>query len=101
MRLTPEQHAAFDREGFLIFPNLLSAEEVETLRAELARVSRIPDMRIMREKISNEPRIIYGLPDVGGPTYSPAYHALSRDPRIAQPVVDLLAEDVTLFHIKC
>ncbi len=101
MKLTPEQHAAFDRDGFLIFPNLLSPAEVETLRAELARVSQIPDQRIMREKISNEPRIIYGLPDEDGPTFSPAYHALSRDPRIAQPIVDLLGEDVSLFHIKC
>jgi ectoine hydroxylase len=101
VKLTSEQIAAFDRDGYLIFPSLLSADEVATLRSELARVSQIPDQRIMREKISNEPRIIYGMPDVGGPTYSPAYRALSRDPRVVQPIVDLLGEAVTLYHIKC
>jgi len=101
MKLTPQQRAAFDRDGFLVLPNLLAVEEVATLKRELARVAAVPDERIMREKDSNEPRIIYGLPDVGGPTFSPAYHALARDPRILQPILDLSGEGVSLFHIKC
>jgi len=101
MKLTSQQREQFDRDGFLLFPGLLSPAEVATLKSELARVSAIPDMRIMRERGSDEPRIIYGLPDPEGPTFSPAYHALARDPRILQPILDLSGEDVSLFHIKC
>jgi ectoine hydroxylase len=101
MKLTAEQIETFERDGFLVFPNLLSANEVAMLHGELARVSTVVDERIMREKGSDAPRIIYGLPDVGGPTFSQAYYDLARDARILQPVVDLLREDVHLYHIKC
>jgi ectoine hydroxylase len=101
MKLTAEQLETFARDGFLVFPNLLSAGEVATLRGELARVSTVVDERIMREKGSDAPRIIYGLPDIGGPTFSPAYYDLARDGRILQPVIDILNEDVSLYHIKC
>jgi ectoine hydroxylase len=101
MKLTAEQIEAFERDGFLVFPNLLSPDEVATLRGELARVSTVVDERIMREKGSDAPRIIYGLPDIGGPTFSQAYYDLARDGRILQPVIDILNEDVSLYHIKC
>ncbi|MFI4985880.1 MAG: phytanoyl-CoA dioxygenase family protein [Alphaproteobacteria bacterium] len=101
MKLTAQQIETFDRDGFLVFPDLLSADEVALLKSELARVSAVPDERIIREKGSDAPRIIYGLPDVDGPTGSRAYYELARNERILQPVIDLLQEDVYLYHIKC
>ena len=38
MELTPEQVKQFDRDGFLLFPNLFSGEEVDILRQETDRV---------------------------------------------------------------
>ena len=85
MKLTAPQIDAFDRDGFLIFPDLIAPEEVALLKRELARVSAVPDERIIREKDSSTPRVIYGLPDLEGPTGSPAYHQLARDARILEP----------------
>jgi ectoine hydroxylase len=101
MKLSKDQIHRFERDGFLVLPNLLSADEVALLRAELARVSQVVDVRNMREGDGETSRIVYGLPDVGGPTFSQAYYNLARDRRILQPIIDLLAEDVSLFHIKC
>jgi L-proline 4-hydroxylase len=101
VNLTKEQLGRFERDGFLVLPNLLSADEVALLRAELARVSQVVDVRNMREGDGETPHIVYGLPDVGGPTFSSAYYNLARDGRILQPVIDMLEEDVSLFHIKC
>jgi ectoine hydroxylase len=101
MRLTAKQADAFERDGYLILSGLLPMAEIATLRGELARVSDLVDERIMREKDSDAPRIIYGLPDVGGPTFSRAYHDLARDGRVLGPVTQILGEDVSLYHIKC
>jgi ectoine hydroxylase len=101
MNLTKDQIDSFERDGFLVLSNLLSAGEVELLRAELARVSQVVDVRNMREGDGETPRIVYGLPDVDGPTFSQAYYNLARDHRVLQPVMDVLQEDVSLFHIKC
>src|SRR5271168_2266760 len=95
MKLTKEQIDRFNRDGFLVLPSLLSAAEVELLRAELARVSKIVDVRNMREGNGETPRIVYGLPDVDGPTFSQAYWNLARDHRVLQPVMDILEEDVS------
>ena len=101
MKLTAEQIETFDRDGYLVLPNLLDADEVALLRAELARVSHVVDERIMREKDGDAPRIIYGLPDIGGPTFSQAYYDLARNARVLGSITDVLKEDVSLFHIKC
>ena len=37
MELTPEQVTQFDRDGYLLFPNLFSEEEVDILRHETDR----------------------------------------------------------------
>ena len=33
MKLTPEQFAQFDRDGYLFFPGLFTPEETQTLNA--------------------------------------------------------------------
>ena len=37
MKLTPEQHAQFDRDGYLFFPALFSRAETTTLTAAVCR----------------------------------------------------------------
>src|SRR4051812_2503639 len=84
MELSAEQIAAYDRDGFLVFPNLLGTDEVALLKEELARVGHIQDERVVRERTGG-PRIVYGLHEKEGPTSSRAYEALVRSPRILQP----------------
>ncbi len=100
MKLTADQLEEFARDGFLVFPDLLSADEVALLKRELARVSDIRDERVVRERTGG-PRILYGLHEENGPTASAAYRALVRSPRIVGPVRDILGEDVYVYHTKC
>jgi len=99
MQLSAEQLAAYDRDGFLVIPNLLGPDEVALLKAELARVGDIHDERIVRERTGG-PRIVYGLHEKDGPTASRAYEALVRSPRILQPAKDMLRDDVYVYHTK-
>jgi ectoine hydroxylase len=99
MKLSAEQLAQYDRDGFLVFPDLIAADEVAVLKQELARVGDIPDERVVRER-SGGPRIVYGMHEKNGPTASSAYAALVSSSRILQPVRDILGEDVYIFHTK-
>lgn len=99
MKLTSEQLQAYDRDGFLVFPNLISPEEVALLKSELARVGDIKDERVVRERTGG-PRIVYGMHEKIGPTASPAYEALVRSPRILTPTRDLIGDDVYVYHTK-
>ena len=49
MDLTPEQRARLERDGFLIFPNLFSRQEIAVLRREVARLSDIASEAVVRE----------------------------------------------------
>ena len=49
MELPPEQVKQFDRDGFLLFPNLFSEDEVGILRQEIDRVSQIRSEMVVRE----------------------------------------------------
>ena len=39
MRMSAAQLEQYQRDGFIIFPNLFSRAEIDTLRAETARLS--------------------------------------------------------------
>lgn len=100
MHLTPEQLKAYDRDGFLIFPDLVSQEEVALVREGLAKACEAHDDRVIREKGSGAPRMAYGLHECDGPTGSPAIEALARSGRLLQTARDLLRDEVYLFHTK-
>ena len=100
MNLNRQQLETFERDGFLVFPDMLGGDEVALLKNELARVGDIHDERVLRER-DGGPRIIYGMHEQDGPTASHAYNALVRSPRILQPIQDILGEDAYVFHTKC
>ena len=50
MKLTPEQHAEFDREGFLFFPGLFTPEETQTLVQEVPHLYNRREAFNVREK---------------------------------------------------
>ena len=47
MKLAPEQHAAFDRDGYLFFPALFSAAEMQPMLAAVPELysRREPDRK--------------------------------------------------------
>ena len=49
MELTAAQRSQFERDGFLIFPNLFSSAEVAVMRQEVARLCDIHAPEVVRE----------------------------------------------------
>ena len=48
MRLTPEQLDRYERDGFLLLPDLLSAEEVAILRSEVKRLKSVERPQVIQ-----------------------------------------------------
>ncbi len=100
MHLTPEQQAQYERDGYVIFPDLLSREEVEILRAENRRLCAIEDEHVVREH-TGAARTVFRVHDDKSPTASAAYFGLARLPRLMAPAVDVLGDDdVYVYHSK-
>lgn len=101
MNLTEAQLDAYDRDGFLVVPNLVPREEVELVKQGLARACTVTDDRVIREKNSRDVRMIYGLHDMEGPTGAQAIADLTRSPRLLQSAMDVLGDEAYIFHTKC
>ena len=100
MQLHPQQLEDFERDGFLIFPGLLTPEEVSILRGETDRLAGIEADYIKRER-SGALRTIFRVHEDEGPTRSAAFRALSRTPRLLGTATQLLRdEDLYIFHTK-
>ncbi len=46
MKLTAEQFAQYDRDGFLLFPDLISNSELDVLCGEVERLKRIDSLAL-------------------------------------------------------
>jgi ectoine hydroxylase len=97
MRWSDEQVRQFREQGFLCCPGLLSAE-VEKLKAPLpallAGKEEEDHMHRERER-SGAIRQVYLAH-----RYCESYRSLIRDPRLLDPVKQLLAGEVYIFHSK-
>ncbi|MCA8927516.1 MAG: phytanoyl-CoA dioxygenase family protein [Alphaproteobacteria bacterium] len=102
MQLTSEQSAAYDRDGFLLLPNLLDAGEVALLRAEIERVARIKAEEVKRESDDGPPKIMLGLHQPDRAVSSEAMAALVRLPRTLGVARQVLKDEALyLHHTKC
>lgn len=102
MTLTAEQVAAYDRDGYLIIPGLLSASEVGAMKADLARIQQIDTDHLVRERTGGVAKTIYRVHEADGPTTSPVFHAAARTPRLLEPAQALLRDpDLYIYHSKC
>lgn len=100
MELTPRQLEQFDRDGFLVFPNLFSPSEVAVLRQEVGRLSRVDSEEVVREHTGGV-RSIFRVHESDGATRSPAFRALVRTPRVLRPVQQVLRDDeIYVYHTK-
>ena len=66
MELSPEQVTQFNRDGFLLFPNLFNEEEVDVLRRETDRVSKINSEMVVREGEEEAVKIMFRLHEEDG-----------------------------------
>jgi ectoine hydroxylase len=99
MNLSALQLEQFHRDGYLVFPELFSRKEVDVLRAETARLSRIEAETVIREKTGGV-RSIFRVHEDDGATRSPAFRALVHTPRVLQPTMQALGGDVYVYHTK-
>jgi ectoine hydroxylase len=98
MQLTPAQVDEYDRRGFLVFPELFSAEEVAAMREEVARVAEIESEMVVREGETNVPKAMFRMHESDGPTTSPVFHAAVRLPRTLGIARQLLRDDALYLH---
>jgi ectoine hydroxylase len=95
MRLSQEQLAQFDRDGYLFFPGLFSPGETRMLTEAVPELySRREDYNV-REKGSDAVRTNFAAH-----MYSEPFARLARHPRMVEPVVDLFGEDVYMHQFK-
>ena len=95
MKLTPEQRAQFEREGYLFFPGHFSPEETKVL------TEAVPDLYSkraafnVREKGSDAVRTNFAAHLISEP-----FARLARHPRMVEPVMELFDEAVYMHQFK-
>src|SRR5262245_37706536 len=100
MNLSAQQCAQFERDGFLVFPELFSQAEIDVLRAETARLSAVEADTVIRERTGGV-RSIFRVHEADGATGSAAFRALVRTPRVLEPTMKVLNTDgVYVYHTK-
>lgn len=94
MKLTPEQLAEFDAQGWLFMPETFTPEEVDLLRREAAAIYATDRQQVWREK-SGAPRTAFAAH-----TYNEAFGLVGRDPRLIEPVEQLFGEKLYMHQYK-
>ena len=95
MKLKTAQLEQFDRDGYLFFPSLFSAEETRTLTDAVPELySRREDYNV-REKGKDAVRTNFAAH-----LYSEPFAKLARHPRMVGPVQELLGEELYMHQFK-
>ncbi len=95
MRLNKGEREHFEREGYLFFPGLFSAEEIEVLTAAVPALYARREVYNVREKGKDAVRTNFAAH-----LYSEPFARLARHPRMVGPVEDLLGEKLYMHQFK-
>ena len=95
MKLSNEELARFEREGYLFFPNHFRPEEIEALNSEVPSLYAQHRPENVREKGSDAVRTNFAAH-----LYSEPFARLARHPRMVEPVVQLFGEPVYMHQFK-
>jgi ectoine hydroxylase len=95
MKLTPQQLEQFDRDGYLFFPGLFSAPEIQVLNDEVPRLYAQRRPENVREKTGDVVRTNFAAH-----MYSYPFAKLARHPRMVEPIVQLFGEAVYMHQFK-
>ncbi|BEP36392.1 phytanoyl-CoA dioxygenase family protein [Variovorax sp. V59] len=95
MKLTPEQRAQFERDGYLFFPGHFSPEETKALTDAVPDLYSRREAFNVREKGSDAVRTNFAAHLISEP-----FARLARHPRMVEPVMDLFGEEVYMHQFK-
>jgi ectoine hydroxylase len=95
MKLTQQQLEQFDREGYLFFSSLFSAQEMKVLTDEVPRLYAQRRPENVREKTGDVVRTNFAAH-----MYSYPFARLARHPRMVEPIVQLFGEAVYMHQFK-
>ncbi|WP_018905876.1 phytanoyl-CoA dioxygenase family protein [Variovorax paradoxus] len=95
MKLTPEQRAQFERDGYLFFPGHFSPEETRALTDAVPDLYSKREAFNVREKGSDAVRTNFAAHLISEP-----FARLARHPRMVAPVMDLFGEEVYMHQFK-
>ena len=95
MRLNPQQIESFDRDGYLFFPSLFTAEEIRKLTDEVPGLFAQHRPENVREKGRDAVRTNFAAH-----LYSPPFARLARHPRMVEPVMQIFGESVYMHQFK-
>src|SRR5438477_7627431 len=95
MILTPEQIAAFEKDGYIFFPSLFTREEIQVLLDEVPRLYAQQRPENVREKDSDAVRTNFAAH-----LYSAPFARLARHPRMVEPVMQVFGEQVYMHQFK-
>lgn len=94
MKLNDEQLTQFRQEGFAFLPGLFSRDDAALLLAEAKRIYAEDRQEVWRES-SGAARTAFAAH-----TYNEAHRRLAAHPRLIEPVVQILGEDVYMHQHK-
>ncbi|HEY3634103.1 MAG TPA: phytanoyl-CoA dioxygenase family protein [Caldimonas sp.] len=95
MKLSPDQIAQFERNGYLFFPGLFSRAEIATLTAAVPELYGRREAYNVREKGKDAVRTNFAAH-----LYSEPFARLARHPRMVEPAQDLLGEVLYMHQFK-
>lgn len=97
--LTPEQLGFYERNGYLVVPDVFSAAEVEIFKTDYRRLAVSDKLQnaveLVLEPDGARPRSIFGLH-----RFSELFNCLSQDRRIVDKVMQILASEVYIHHAR-
>ncbi len=94
MKLTPEELARFDEEGYLFFPGRFTPEEAAVLKRAADEVYTLEREEVWRES-SGAARTAFAAHK-----YNDAHRRLGRHPRLIEPVMQILDGPVYMHQYK-
>ncbi|MCE2395926.1 phytanoyl-CoA dioxygenase family protein [Candidatus Poribacteria bacterium] len=95
MKLTKDQLAHFDTEGWLLLKNWFSQAEIDVLKNELPKIFAMRREEVWREKDGEAVRTAFAAH-----TYNEAFNRLGQHPRLIEPVMQLLDGPVYMHQYK-
>jgi ectoine hydroxylase len=95
MKLTPDQLAQFDRDGYLFFPKQFSTEEMKVLTDAVPELYARREVYNVREKGSDSVRTNFAAH-----MYSEPFARLGRHPRMVGPVQSILGDKLYMHQFK-
>jgi len=97
--LSRAQLEAYERDGYLFFPELIAAHEVASLREEMRRLSRdsvvLAQERVVTEPYSGDLRTLFEIHKI-----SEVFAELAADHRLAGIAEQLLGDDVYITQSR-